>query len=168
MVDQSPLNTLHLPIIAKLFPEARVVFAVRDPRDTVLGCFRQRFVVNVYLYEFLSLEGSARFYDLTMRLAEMYREALPLRFLDVRNEDVVADFDGRTRALCDYLGLEWEEGLRNFSRGARERRISTPSALQVARGLNADGIGRWRSYAKEMEPVLSLLQPWVERFGYQP
>jgi len=168
VVDQSPLHSMHLPIIAKLFPEAKIVFALRDPRDVVLSCFRQRFVINTHLYEFLSLEGSAAFYDETMRLADRFRHALPLAIADMRNEDLVADFDGETRRLCAFLGLDWEESMRDFAGGARQRRISTPSAIQVARGLNTDGIGRWRGYAKEMAPILPLLAPWVERFGYSP
>jgi tetratricopeptide (TPR) repeat protein len=166
VVDQTPLNTLHLPVIAKLFPEARVVFALRDPRDVVLSCFRRLFVPNDYVYEFLSLEGTARFYDEAMRLAALFRERLALRVLDVRNEDLAADFDGQTRALCDYLGLAWDDAMRDFARVARTRRIATPSAQQIMRGISRDGIGHWRAYANELAPVMQIIAPWIERFGY--
>src|SRR5882724_4212272 len=65
LIDQTPLNSLHLPVVAKLFPEAKIIFALRDPRDVVLSCFRRLFVVNDYVYEFHSLEGTAAFYDRT-------------------------------------------------------------------------------------------------------
>jgi len=166
IVDQTPLNTLHLPLIAKLFPESRIVFAGRDPRDVVLSCFRRLFVVNPYVYEFLTLEGSARFYDETMQLAEAFRKHLPVDWHDIRNEDLVADFDGETHRLCDFLGLAYEDALADFARGARARRIATPSAMQVIRGIRGDGIGHWRNYEAQLAPVLPVLAPWVERFGY--
>ena len=42
LVDKQPFNSVRLPLIAKLFPEARIVFCLRDPRDVVLSCFRRR------------------------------------------------------------------------------------------------------------------------------
>jgi hypothetical protein len=166
LVEQTPLNTLHLPVIAKLFPEAKIVFALRDPRDVVLSCFRRLFVLNNYVYEFLTLEGSARFYDETMKLAQLFRDRLPISLIENRNEDLVADFAGQTRALCEFLGLDWEDSMQNFASSASKRHIATPSALQVTRGISSEGIGHWRHYRKELEPVLPVLTPWVERFGY--
>ena len=166
LVEQTPLNTLHLPVIAKLFPEAKIVFALRDPRDVVLSCFRRLFVLNDYVYEFLTLEGTAKFYDATMKLAQLYRDRLPLALIDVRNEDLVADFEGQTRELCEFIGLPFEDTMRDFANSAGKRHIATPSALQVSRGISPEGIGHWRNYRDQLDPVLPLLVPWVERFGY--
>ena len=166
LVEQTPLNTLHLPVIAKLFPEAKIVFALRDPRDVVLSCFRRLFVLNDYVYEFLTLQGSAQFYDETMKLAQLFRERLPLSLSDIRNEDLVADFEGQARALCGFLGLEWEDSMRNFAGSVSKRHIATPSALQVTRGLSDEGIGHWQNYREQLERVLPILAPWVKKFGY--
>jgi tetratricopeptide (TPR) repeat protein len=167
VIDQTPLNTLHLPLIAKLFPEARIVFAVRDPRDVVLSCFRRLFVVNTYVYEFLSLTGGTHFYDETMKLVGSFRSALPLAWHDIRNEDLIADFDGEVRRLCAFLGLAYEDSMRDFARASQVRRIATPSAMQVIRGIKGDGVGHWRNYEAELAPVLPVLASWVERFGYE-
>ena len=68
-VDKHPLNTLKLPLIARLFPRAKILFACRDPRDVVLSCFRHRFQMSAPIYEMLSLQGAARYYDAVMALA---------------------------------------------------------------------------------------------------
>jgi tetratricopeptide (TPR) repeat protein len=164
IVDQTALNTLHLPVIAKLFPEAKIVFALRDPRDVVLSCFRRLFALTPYLYEFLDLETTAAFYDTAMRAAAAYRAALALPVFELRNEDLVADFDGRVAALCQFAGLAREDAMRDFA--ARPGRIATPSAMQVSRGLSADGVGHWRLYEKHLAPVMPVIAGWVERFGY--
>ncbi|MEI9990519.1 MAG: sulfotransferase [Rhizomicrobium sp.] len=165
-IDKMPLNSVHLGVIARLFPGAKVLFALRDPRDVVLSCFRRRLVMTAHLYELSTLAGAAAFYDAVMALARLYREKLALPVLDLKHEDMIADFDGETRRVCDFLGVEWSKKMRDFAADAKQRDIKTPSAMQVVRGLNADGAGQWRRFAAQLAPVLPVLAPWVVRFGY--
>jgi hypothetical protein len=83
----------------------------------------------------------------------------------VHYEALVQEFDAETRTLCDFAGLEWSAELRSFDRTAKTRGVSTASAGQVRKGLY-DGSKQWERYAKFMEPVMPILRPWVERFGY--
>jgi tetratricopeptide (TPR) repeat protein len=168
LVDKLPLNTLKLPLIAKLFPDARILFAVRDPRDVVLSCFRQRFLVNTAMFEFLTLDGAARYYDAVMTLAGALRRTLPLAVREQRYEDLVTDFDQTVSDTLAFIGLDWSPQVRDFAAASRARLVNTPSAKQVARGLYAEGMGRWPPYAHRMGEALAILEPWVERFGYAP
>jgi tetratricopeptide (TPR) repeat protein len=167
-IDKMPLASVQLPIVAKLFPNARVLFARRDPRDVVLSCFRRRFGLNPSMYELLTLEGAAAYYDAVMRLAETYRNVFSLPQHIVRYECMVDDFEGTARAACNFVGLEWDQAMTDFAAKARSRGISTPSAAQIVRGLNREGQGAWRRYRDQIAPVLPLLEPWVRRFGYEP
>jgi tetratricopeptide (TPR) repeat protein len=166
IVDQSAFNTLHLPAIAALFPGAEVIFALRDPRDVVLSCFRRQFAPNVYTYELLTLAGAADFYGATMAYARDARAKLPLQFHVLRNEDLVADFEGEMRRACAFLGLEWDDALAAFAGRVGARASATPSATQVARGINADSVGHWRHYQAQIAGVQEKLAPWVKAFGY--
>jgi Tfp pilus assembly protein PilF len=166
-VDKLPLNSLLLCIVAKLFPDAKILFALRDPRDVVFSCFRRRFRMNPQMYELLTLQGAAQYYDTIMSLTELYRTSLPLAFCSTRYEDLVNAFDPETAAVCDFLGIAPEPSMAGFAERAAERRINTPSAAQVARGLYTEGIGQWRAYRSQLEPVLPILAPWVSRFGYE-
>jgi tetratricopeptide (TPR) repeat protein len=167
-VDKMPLSSGLLPIVAKLFPGARVLFARRDPRDVVLSCFRRRFGMNASMYQLLTLEGAAAYYDAIMKLSAIYRELLPLPLLEVRYESLVDDFETTVTSVSKFLGIGWEQAMLDFAANARRRDISTPSAAQVVRGLNRAGQGAWRRYREQMAPVLPLLEPWVRRFGYEP
>jgi tetratricopeptide (TPR) repeat protein len=165
LVDKQPYSSVKLPLIAKLFPEANIIFISRDPRDVVFSCYRSRFTMNPSNYQLLTLEGSARLYASVLRLAEIFRTLLPLNVHDLRYDDLLEDFGGRSAALFRFIGLEgrdavWGPRLRTQGRG-----IATPSAVQIARGLNRDGLGSWRRYASQLSPVLPLLQPWID--GYE-
>src|SRR5262249_25715579 len=52
-VDKFPLHTMALPLIARLFPNAKILFAVRDPRDVLLSCYRRHFELNAAMFELL-------------------------------------------------------------------------------------------------------------------
>jgi tetratricopeptide (TPR) repeat protein len=164
VIDQNALNTAYLPVILRLFPEAKIVFALRDPRDVVFSCFRRRFGANLFTLEFATLESAAAYYNAAMHLAEACRVRLGAEMLTLRNEDLIADFDGQTQRLCRHLGLAWDAALRDFG---RETTVATISAQQVRRGLSAEGVGQWRRYAAQLAPILPGLAPWVRRFGYE-
>ncbi len=165
-VDKQPLNTIKLPLIAKFFPKAKILFALRDPRDVVFSCFRRHFRINVTMFEFLDLEDSARFYASTMRLAELYREKLQLDIFETRYEEIVSNFEEHVRALCRFIGVEWSDKMREFNKIAPNVDIRSPSATQVRQPLYNEGMAQWRRYEKELAPILPVLQPWVKKFGY--
>ncbi|MGQ0741558.1 MAG: tetratricopeptide repeat protein [Alphaproteobacteria bacterium] len=165
-LNKHPLNTLKLPLIAKLFPRAKILFAIRDPRDVVFSCFRRHFGMNAATYELLTLEGAASFYDDVMRLANLYRKCLMLELCMHRYEDMVSDFEGSMHAVCRFIGVDWMPAMQDFAEVAKARPIRSVSAAQVRRGLYREGLGQWRRYANELAPILPKLQPWIDEFGY--
>ncbi len=166
-VDMNPLNGMKLPLIARLFPDARIVVMRRDPRDVVLSCFRQNFRVSAAALAFTALDETARHYDTLMSLTADCLAAMPLAAHDLRYDALVGDFDRTTRDLCAFVGIAWSEDLRRFDRTAQRRGVTTASVGQVRRGLY-DGRGAWRRYADQLAPVLPILAPWVDRFGFAP
>lgn len=166
-LDKAPAGALHLPLVQRLFPHALVLFALRDPRDVTLSCFRHNFQLNASTYAFTDLAETAACYDATMGLAEIYRRLPPLAWRDVRHEALVEDFDGELAEICGFLGIEPDPRMRDIAATAAARPVRTPSAPQVRAGLNRRGLGRWRAYAEQLAPVLPVLAPWVERFGYE-
>jgi tetratricopeptide (TPR) repeat protein len=166
VVDKLPLNTANLPLIWRLFPDAKVLFAIRDPRDAVLSAFQQHFQVNAGMAHFLDLKSAADFYDRIMTVAALARAKSPLLIHDVRYERVVENFDAEIGAILRFLGLDWNDAVRSYQETARRRAVKTPSAKQVIEKPYAASIGKWRRYRAGMAPVLPTLAPWVEKFGY--
>jgi tetratricopeptide (TPR) repeat protein len=165
-VDKYPMNTLKLPLIARLFPNAKILFACRDPREVVLACFRRRFKMNAATYELLTVPGAAALYDSVMGFGELMQPVFGANWQVVRYESLVADFARETRAICEFLGLEWIAGMDDFATRARERERSTPSTAQLARGLDRTRTVHWKHYSTALEPVLPTLEKWAERFEY--
>jgi tetratricopeptide (TPR) repeat protein len=164
-VDKYPMNTLKLPLIARLFPHAKILFACRDPREVVLACYRRRFKMSAAVYPLLTLPGAAALYDAVMAFAADIRPVFGPDWHVVKYESLTADFARQTRAICEFLGLEWIEGMDDFAGRARESERTTPSTAQLARGLEVSGFDRWRHY-DALQPILPTLKRWVEELGY--
>jgi tetratricopeptide (TPR) repeat protein len=165
-VDKAPGETANLLVMARLFPRARFLYALRDPRDVVLSCLRRSFQMNAMTYEFTTLETTALCYDAVMRSAFACRARLPLALMEVRHEALAADFEPYLREICAFLKLDWRPSMLDVAATARARRVRTPSAAQVRDGVNTEGVGGWRAYRDHLAPVLPRLAPWVERLGY--
>lgn len=167
LLDKFPMNTTLAGLLHRVFPQARFVFALRHPCDVVLSCVMQDFELNNTMANFGTLADAVGLYVRTMELWQAYREQLPLSVHVVRYEDVVDDFDGQVAALCGFLGVEWRDGLRDFSAKALARgRIHTPSYEQVSRPIYREARYRWERYREFLEPHLPALRPWIEKFGY--
>ena len=165
-LDKLPIRIVDLPFVNRLFPEARVVVALRDPRDACLSCFRQRFSLNVPMSFFLDLEDTARLYEHAMGSWLRTREAYTFDHMEIRYEDTVSDFEGRMRALVRFLGLEWNDAVLTFHERAPERVSRTPSYHTVRQKVNTRAVARWRRYEAQLAPILPTLAPFVEAFGY--
>lgn len=167
IIDKLPLNTILLAHIRKLFPAAKIVFALRDPRDVVFSCFQQRFGMNQAMFQFLKLETAVSYYDKVMSLARVYLEQLSIPVHVVRYESVIAEFDEHVGELLAYLDLPWEDRVRDYQAVARQRRISTPSARDVTRPLYSTSIGKWRRFEDLLAGRFEPLETWVDYWGYE-
>ena len=166
-IDKHPMDALNLPAIARLFPGAKILFALRDPRDVVLSCFRRGFNMNPSVYEFTDLTRTAQMYDATMSAWKTYQAVLGLPVHTVRYEGFIADFDREANDVAQFLDLTWTDDFRKFSDTARARGVRTRSANQVTQGLYADGVAQWRRYAHALASVEPILAPWIAEFGYE-
>ena len=128
-IDKQPLNAVLLPLIYRLFPSARIILAIRDPRDVVLSCYQQRFGMNAAMYQLLRLDSATAYYDAVMRLISICRARFPLQFHVVRYEDVVAKFESTLSDTLAFLGLSGKktcEAMRRRLRSARSTRQARP------------------------------------------
>lgn len=168
LVDKQPFAMVEAPLIHRLFPNAKFLFVHRHPCDVVLSCFITRFEPTGGLVNFTSLEGTAQLYDQMMRFWMQCREILPLITHRVRYERLVEDAEPEMRALTAFLGLPWTDAILDNRSIAKDRGfINTPSYAQVTEPLYDRSIGRWERYREQMKPVLPILAPWVQRFGYE-
>ncbi len=167
LIDKSPLFLYRLPLIQRLFPDARIILALRHPCDVVLSCFMSNFRLNSAMANFLRLEDAADFYDLCFSHWQKSLGLFPARVHEIVYERLVDDVEGEVRPLLDWLGLEWNADMLDHRRTAKSRGlITTASYSQVTEPIYQRASGRWLRYRAHLEPVLGKLERWAERLGY--
>ncbi len=167
IIDKHPLHLNKLPIICRLFPDARIILALRHPCDVLLSCFITNFRLNNAMVSFLDLGSAARLYDLTFRFFEKANAVLQPPVHTVVYERMVEDPRRELESLIVFLGLEWRDELLDHRSTAIARGpVKTASYSQVTEPIYRRAAGRWMRYRRHLEPIFPVLRPWVEKFGY--
>jgi tetratricopeptide (TPR) repeat protein len=153
VVDKATVNSDYLGIIHAVFPRARMIYLRRDPIDSCLSCYFQPF--SPELNYTMDLADLAHYYREHQRLVAHWRSVLPAQtLLEVPYAQLVADQEGWTRRILDFLGLQWDARCLDFH--LTDRTVLTASSYQVRQRLYQGSIGRWRNYRKFIGPLLSL------------
>ena len=167
LVDKNPLNLLRLPVIRRLFPHARILCAIRHPCDVLLSCYMQHFRAPDFALLCADMRTLATGYRRSMDFWYQQSQLLQPAVREIRYEEFVGNFATETRAVSDFLQLPWDDGMLAPASHARSKGfISTPSYSQVVQPVNQKAVGRWRRYERHFAPVLPVLQPCLERWGY--
>lgn len=167
LVDKLPLNIIRVPLLWRVFPQARFILAIRHPCDVTLSCLMQSFGTNDAMAGFTSLEGVAEIYAQVMAAWKDFVAGLPLHYHCVRYEDLIDNFETEVRALLGFLGVGWDDALLDHTQHALQRGlIQTPSYHQVTQPIYQHAKYRWKRYEKEFTPVIEVLQPFIEQFDY--
>jgi hypothetical protein len=140
-------------LIHLILPNAKIIDARRHPMDCCFSNFKQHFARGQgFAYEQADLGQYYVDYVRNMQCADI---ALPGRVHRVTHESLVDNTEREIRALLDYLGLPFEESCLNFWQN--DRAVQTPSAEQVRRPINRDGMDRWQHYDAWLGPLRESL-----------
>ena len=168
LVDKNPLNILRLPAIRRVFPNARILLAVRHPCDVILSCYMQQFRAPDFALLCRSVESLALGFRRTFDYWYAQNSLLGSAVHELKYEDFVRDIGSGTRAVTDFLELPWSENmLRPAERAQAKGYISTPSYAQVTQPVNQKSVDRWRRYEKHFAGALAPLEPYFARWGYR-
>lgn len=151
--DKMPQNYMSLGPIHAALPNARIIHCRRDPRDTCLSIFTIPFTHHPpFAYSLKNIAFAYRHYQKVMA---HWREVLPAeRFLEIDYEALVADQEGVSRRMIEFLGLEWNDSCLAPERNSRI--VNTPSRWQVRQKVYDKSMGRWKRFA----PWLEQLDDW--------
>jgi hypothetical protein len=148
-----PNNFRHIGLIKQILPNAKIIDARRNPLDCCLSGFKQLFAEGQeFSYD---LSDLGRYYRDYVELMDYWDEVFPGFVLRVNNEDVIADLEGQVRRMLNFCGLPFEDSCLEFHK--TERNVRTPSSEQVRRPVSRRGVGQWRHFEDNLEPLKAAL-----------
>ena len=146
-IDKLPANWMNVGLIRLALPNAKIVDARRHPLACGFSNFKQHYATGVaFAY---SLPSIGAFYADYLRLMRHFDRVQPGAIHHLLNERLIDDPEGEARRLLDYVGVPFDPACLEFHRNSRA--VATPSAEQVRRPINRDGVDYWRHY-----------EPWLD------
>jgi tetratricopeptide (TPR) repeat protein len=167
LIDKNPSLTFLIPCMVRVFPEMKILIALRDPRDVCLSCFMQPFFpVGQTSSAYLTLDGTIDEYISLMNTWRAVGPTLKNSAMEVRYENLVEDLEGVSRRVLEFLGVPWDERVLRFDEHARQKTVRSPTYADVTKPVFKRAVGRWKNYEKYLAPYLEKLEPFVKTFGY--
>ena len=84
-----------------------------------------------------------------------WREVLPLDIYEVDYEKLVADQEGQSRKIIDFIGMEWEEACLQFQNS--KGMVKTASKWQVRQPVHSQSVARWKIFESRLSPMIEEL-----------
>lgn len=167
IVDKYPFNLVRLPMICRLFPDAKIIMMLRHPLDCVLSCYMQKFRLNKGTSLWATLESTAELYRRAMGAYLRHKAVLGAHVLEIKYEVLVSDFERTVADVLTFIGEPWHPSVMQFNKAAAGRgRISTPSYAQVTQPIYAQAVGRWKGYEHYLGAAETLVEPFIRHFEY--
>jgi tetratricopeptide (TPR) repeat protein len=166
LVDKNPGLNLMIPIIVRVFPETKLLIALRDPRDVIISCFQQALPLTPISSAYLSIESTVQQYASAMGFWLDMRPRMGEQWLQVRYEEMIEDLQAVARTTLNFLGVAFDENVLKFYEHARTKRVKSPSHADVQKPVYRTAMGRWRNYQKYLDPYMTRLNRFLDAFNY--
>jgi hypothetical protein len=165
-LDKNPSPTASLHLWLRMFPELKVIIALRDPRDVVVSCFFQNLMLTSTNVNFLSLERAARHYADLMDVWLRMKELGGFDWIETRYENVVTGLEAEGQRVTEFLGLTWHPQQAKSHELAARKILFAPTYNDVTKPVHNRAVGRWHHYAEALAPIQATLAPYCREFGY--
>jgi tetratricopeptide (TPR) repeat protein len=152
--DKELGNYQHLGLIAAIFPEARIIHSRRDPLDTCVSCYAQKFVPGIHDYS-ADLRHLGMAYNDYLQLMDHWRH-IGIPMLEVDYEDLVQRQEAVSRWIIEYCGLPWDDRCLHFHEHARD--VLTLSHEQVSQPIYTSAVARHRHFEPHLDPLKEVLE----------
>lgn len=149
-VDKLPSNFLYLGLIAKAFPNAKIVYVHRNPMDTCFALFKQSYFKFAY-----SLDDLGQYYIAHDKLRQHWFKLLGKRIIQVNYEALIESQETVTKALFNQVNIPFEQQCLDFHEN--EKPSATASKVQVRERLHPNSLNKWHYYEKHLSSLEQTL-----------
>lgn len=153
VTDKRPDNFRLIGLIKALFPDAKIVHTLRSALDNILSVYFLH--LDHSMSYALDPMDAAHHYVQYRRLMAHWQDVFAGDIHDVDYDAFVAEPRAQAEGLLRFLDLDWNEECLAFHK--RTNTVKTASVWQVREPLYQRSSGRWRHYARQLEPVRAYL-----------
>ena len=161
--EKTPDNVLFFPQLIDLFPQARFIHLVRDPRATIaslLAVGKRAEVKKVATSPWTSsFQGALSHVKQYLEAGLAASQQAPDKILTILYENSVSSPELETKKICDFLQIEWSSQMVTPSRKQRTgKKMTTIEQDNVWYGTKASGQDPTAQFLNDWKTTLSARQ----------
>lgn len=166
--DKNPIFATFGWRLRQIFPDARIIFIVRDYRDNFLS-------VRKFSFEAPVVALQAYRWKYVVRKAWSFKLQYPNQTLIIRYEDLVDHPEKVLRLVLAFLGLVWDSQMLDYYKYAEVVKEKYDKELlelfhkNLGNPVNKSAIGQWKTHLSEREIQMAdfVIGEWAAQMGYE-
>lgn len=151
LIDKQPHNLMHVDLILAMFPQARIIQCVRQPRDNALSLWAQSFHPGTQDFAY-DWQDIAAFLQGSRRLSEHWQRRFPAAVATVSYERLVTEPMPTLASLLQWLELPADP----LEAGRETQAISTASVWQARQPVYTRAVERWKAYLPHIPELATI------------
>lgn len=163
--EKTPHNLFYADVLADMFPAARFLYLIRDPRAVVrsmnkIDYFSRDTAINALNWRLAATRGR-----------EILTASVPAhQRMTVRYEDIVLDTEQHLQRICAFIGVSFEPSMLEFHKKSREFMPSLIRTPTVTRSVTSKHADKWKTdlSPSEIGLIESLCSGQMRTLGYEP
>jgi hypothetical protein len=172
--DKNTSHRNYIDVLSWLFPHAQFVHIIRDSRSVFASYKTLPRIEHKYAPKLTKdpLIFSAHWLEALDRIEYHAKKYAPGRYITVRYEDVVKDFERTIKKVCNFLNLEYEENMLNFNEINEKYNLEPKSydkwKWRTRKPLTDSRIDNWKNVLdkNEIRTINFLTSNKLIRYGY--
>lgn len=167
LIDKNPGLTGHIPLVLSMSANAKLIYALRDPRDIAISSLFRWLPMNTGSLPFLDPASGCSHIAQELTFWLKLREIIaPERWMETRYESTVANLEAEASGLLQWMGLDWQEEMNQYRDRVASRGVNSPTYSEVSKPIYTKAVERWRNYEQHMAPHFEHLEEVLAPLGY--
>ena len=152
-IDKNPTNFLHIALIKRLFPEAKIIALLRDPLDNAISVYKQNFSRgNDFSFQMNHIIEYSSGY---LALLQHWQNEFANQIHHLKYHTLVTEPEQSIRSLLKYCELDFQAQCLEFY--TSKRPILTPSVSQVRQPITTKALGSGNDYLAFLPDIKDAL-----------
>jgi hypothetical protein len=162
--EKTPGHFLYINTILSLFPEARIIHVIRDPRAVALSNKKVP-------WGHRDVFAHARLWNKYMKTSINYATYHAKSYMEIKYEELVTNATPTIKRMCSFINVGWEKAMLHYYKDSREFIEKNEEwKNNCNEPITNRNIEIWKNELTdaEKEEIQIKCAKWMEKKGYLP
>jgi len=160
--EKTPANVRYLDRLVDIFPNARIIRILRDPRAVVASMVRMPWTANDVVINALKWKCDILY-------SAQFKRKICMSYMEIKYEALVSNVEQQLRSICEFIGEEYSDDMLEFYKHSKAHIKNEPWKDGVYKPMNSSATDRWRNELSQAQiyVIEKIAGPLMQKLGYE-